>query len=593
MLANRLQNWFRNKSLVQKQVFYFLIIAFSIIAIFSTYFYYYSKAAIIGRTFDQLTAIRETKKNQVEYLLRERMTTLRVLAGNILLQEEEHKDFRPENRYVSEIDSSEVYSFPGILSYHIIYPDEHGFISGSVPADLRVVLNDSILAKLIDNSRSLHEPFLTDYLPGRKDPVLLVGIYGAKGGVPGKSPLVIFEVVASSITQALLAYSTEKGFGISGEAYLIGPDRLMRSESRFVSDAVMKVAVNSQAALASLSGNEGTTITRDYRKVKVYSSYAPLHLYGLHWAILSEIDYREAMKPIIAMRNDIIFLTVVIALFVFSVSVFLAYTIVNPVKKLEQAVSRFGQGAEDFRVESRSKDEIGVLTESFNQMAEQLSQKNAALIEERNQRLSALYNGQEKERQRIAMELHDGLGQMLAGVKLKLEHTVESSEVRDNPVMPDIRRNLSAAIDELHRISYNLRPPVVATSGLVTALKYLCDEFSKDTGIRCEISDFGDFTQLSPHTASTLYRICQEGLNNAAKHARASNVQVQTIANNQHYILILEDDGKGFCYTKPALRKGSGLFNIQERVMLLEGHLSVETAPGKGTTLRIRIPNKN
>lgn len=219
-------------------------------------------------------------------------------------------------------------------------------------------------------------------------------------------------------------------------------------------------------------------------------------------------------------------------------------------------------------------------------MAAQIQMQNQKLLEEKNKRLSALYDGQEQERRRIARELHDGLGQLLAGIRMNLQHHPNPSQVTSGK----INHHLTRAIEELHRISNNLHPPVIAESGLETALRYLCDDTASSTPLKCEFSVNGNPELVNTATAGHIYRICQEAVSNAARHSGAGLFQLQLIIKPHQYVVIAEDNGNGFFNPENSTRKGNGLRNIEERVTLLGGRFSVESSPGKGTTLRVIIP---
>jgi signal transduction histidine kinase len=425
--------------------------------------------------------------------------------------------------------------------------------------------------------------FVSDYISSRTpddSPVICIGFMKIqlRGEIPDTS-LIWFELSSKVLTDAMMEYSPEKGFGHSAEAYLVGSDYRMRSPSRFVDDAIMNITNNSTAVQRALEGHSGTMVTHDYRKVRVYSSYAPLEFYGLKWAILSEIDYEEAMNPINAMRNDILFLSLIILLFILSVSILLASTLVSPIRRLEKAVRNFGAGEAQIRVTPTTNDEIGALTRSFNEMAGELNLKTAAIFGE-----------QEKERQRIARELHDGLGQILAGIKIKMEHLSNTSEPRAQELLHNTKTHLTEAIDELHRISNNLRPAVLSELGLIDALRNLSRQFSLTTGMVCDLSAQGDFADLSLQASNYLFRICQEGLANVAKHAEATLAQIHAIATADHYLIMLEDDGRGMPSDQGHIPQGNGLFNMKERAMLLNGKITIESSDSQGTTLRIKIP---
>lgn len=699
---------FLNRSLVYKQVFFFLLMAFSLIFILGTYFYFYSRDAIINRTYDQLTSIRETKKNQIEYFFNERINNARYLAQSStakLIYNDINENHNINGERLKKEIGFEYYGFLNIYFVTQKSSDSELKIMSLVEENSSI-LNGKPSKPMMDlwAKVSHGENFaMSDYIKrfeSDSTPVIWIGIpFNSDIKKDVDSKMIVFEISSTSITNTLLKYSAEKGFGYSGEAYLVGDDFKLRSDSRFIKNAILNTEVKSEAAVKALSGEQGKMITRDYRNVEVYSSYAPINIFGHKWAILSEIDYLEAMKSIIAMRNDIIFLTIIIFLFIISISFFLALTIVNPIRKLEKAALKIGQGEFDVQLEIKSKDEIGSLTRSFNQMANRLStitseliereqrlnhfyeatlegilihdngkpilmnqalinitgfdepeltamqisewinhysvndsffettlihkngkrieveiqnntlqfnnstvnvtivrditlrkQTEKALIEERKERLSALFNGQEIERQRISRELHDGLGQKMAGIKLKLENIPNIVDEKTQTLINSIKQNLTSSIDELRRISYDLRPPVLTELGLVSTLENLCKEFESDSHCHCEFSCFGSFSQIPIKTSTYFYRICQEGLTNIARHAEAKNVHLQLIENKIHYIIIIEDDGKGFHYSKEKRICGNGLFNMNERVMLLNGIITIESQIGNGTTVRVKVP---
>ncbi len=119
------------------------------------------------------------------------------------------------------------------------------------------------------------------------------------------------------------------------------------------------------------------------------------------------------------------------------------------------------------------------------------------LLLERSKRMSALLDGQEMERQRISRELHDGLGQNLVGIKLRLENTVNQDLEKTQQTIGEIKTYFSASIDELRRISNNLRPSILSELGLITALETLCRDFTLNTNILCEFSFFRVFSKYT------------------------------------------------------------------------------------------------
>jgi len=147
-------------------------------------------------------------------------------------------------------------------------------------------------------------------------------------------------------------------------------------------------------------------------------------------------------------------------------------------------------------------------------------------------------------------------------------------------------------IEEVRQISNNLAPNILKESGIDVALKTLCDSINRTSKIDIELSVHGDYSINEPKVKFYLYRITQEGLNNAIKHSGATKVQLQLIGNKDSIILIIEDNGKGFEYDSNFCTPCNGIYNMKERARLLNGTLDIESEPLSGTTIRLKIPKR-
>lgn len=206
----------------------------------------------------------------------------------------------------------------------------------------------------------------------------------------------------------------------------------------------------------------------------------------------------------------------------------------------------------------------------------------------------AVLKGEEQERTRLAKDLHDGLGGMLSGIKFSL------SNMRENLIMtPDNAQAFERSIDmldssiqEMRRVAHNMMPEMLVRYGLKIALEEFCNEINRSGAIHTNYQFIGTHTTSIDQTvAVTVYRIVQELVNNAIKHAYAQNVLVQLHASEQEKLLTItiEDDGKGFDKNLLTVSKGMGWNNIQNRVDFLKGKIDVNSEPGKGTSVLIEI----
>jgi signal transduction histidine kinase len=209
----------------------------------------------------------------------------------------------------------------------------------------------------------------------------------------------------------------------------------------------------------------------------------------------------------------------------------------------------------------------------------------------------ARVNAQEEERKRIAREIHDSLGQMLTAIKFNVEILEDAAPLQtedDRKRLIDIKTLLDTAMAEAREISYNLMPSVLVDFGLVPALQFLGEQFSKRNELNVQVRTNGVEGRLDPAIEVGLYRIAQEALNNTAKHAGAHDVNVQLIGDSKSIRLIIEDDGKGFYvsrfHPRSDQRHGMGLVSMRERAASFNGLFVLDSHPGRGTEIIVEIP---
>ncbi len=195
---------------------------------------------------------------------------------------------------------------------------------------------------------------------------------------------------------------------------------------------------------------------------------------------------------------------------------------------------------------------------------------------------------QEEERGRVARELHDGISQMLVGVRYALE--VARRKMGQSDSLNKGIDGLGSAIQEVRRISRDLRPGVLDDLGLGPALQALTDDFSKRTGINCEFETVVFRNRLDDEARIALYRIAQEALTNIERHAEATNVEISLKGHRKGAMLKVFDNGKGMIWPQPARRSsGLGLRNMQERIEQLGGSLRILSSD-TGTVIEAQVP---
>jgi two-component system NarL family sensor kinase len=226
-----------------------------------------------------------------------------------------------------------------------------------------------------------------------------------------------------------------------------------------------------------------------------------------------------------------------------------------------------------------------------------LKQKNRFQTElnlQQNKMFNAIVSVQDKERKRIAQDIHDTLGSILSTAKLRLSGMEEYSDSmtdRQREQYVTIIGLLDEAVSELRNISHNIMPAALSRLGLVAALQNLFEKINAYSGIQIHYNVHGLSGRLEESTEITVYRIILELVNNVVKHAQASSLTVQLIQYTDHLNATVEDDGKGFEYDHVRkLKTGIGLNNIISRIGYLNGKIEIDTGPGKGTSIALDIP---
>jgi PAS domain S-box-containing protein len=214
---------------------------------------------------------------------------------------------------------------------------------------------------------------------------------------------------------------------------------------------------------------------------------------------------------------------------------------------------------------------------------------NQLLHELEKQKMAALIEGQERERSRIAKDLHDGLGQMLNAIKMNA-----NAIVKDASSALDLYKLIDEAIQESKRISENLLPSKLQDFDLPTCLKSLCTQIANSApATKISFEYIGDNLTIGALQKINLYRITQEALTNAIKHAQASSIYVQLIEEDDQIRLTIEDDGNGISFQNQLeFYKQNGLVNMRDRAEMMGGKFAIESDANRGTLLIIEVPIK-
>lgn len=218
-----------------------------------------------------------------------------------------------------------------------------------------------------------------------------------------------------------------------------------------------------------------------------------------------------------------------------------------------------------------------------------LQQLNEIEHQQELQYSKAMIQGEEQERRRMARDLHDGLGGMLAGVKINLSAQLENQNHSD--IKQPLQRALGQidhSVTELRRIAHNMMPVNLLSFGLNTALKDLCETLMTPS-TRIDFQSFEIGSDIPEQTQINIYRIVQEMLANSIRHANATNIILQCSQNGHIFFITQEDNGKGFDLNAPKIETGIGLSNIRNRVGFLKGKMEIESTINQGTIINIEL----
>ncbi len=201
-------------------------------------------------------------------------------------------------------------------------------------------------------------------------------------------------------------------------------------------------------------------------------------------------------------------------------------------------------------------------------------------------------HAQEEERQRIARELHDEIGSKLNVIHLYLHRLkkIKSKETEFEDTFTTTKDILHKTIHATREIAHFLMPVTLNNFGLASALEELCNEFeameSTDVVLK---TDMLNNTFLTQNMELDLFRICQELLNNAVKHAEAKTIYLEAILQQDKFFLLYRDDGKGFDASDQSIQKGLGMKNIRNRLETIGAKWELETSPGNGLQLKAEL----
>ena len=260
----------------------------------------------------------------------------------------------------------------------------------------------------------------------------------------------------------------------------------------------------------------------------------------------------------------------------------------TPLRNLVDAAEKVRGGSETARaIESAVSDrEMQRATGTFNSMLDSVGEYRRRL---REIAIRAIDAG-EAERKRLSRDLHDGTAQALAAVLVQLRVVRKTADPATAASLEGIADQLAGSINELRMLAQGLRPPALDMIGLSAAIQAHARNVTETGAVRVDTRIEGVDGALQPESELALYRLIQEALLNVVRHSRSDQARVEVERNSGHVVATVADEGRGFDVDDALVSGALGLFGMHERASYVGGRVTVRSAPGQGTRVRIEIP---
>jgi two-component system sensor histidine kinase UhpB len=251
----------------------------------------------------------------------------------------------------------------------------------------------------------------------------------------------------------------------------------------------------------------------------------------------------------------------------------------GPLRRLSELMSVVDVLEPGRRLDPAATAEVAAVITTFNSTLDRLEGERRASVHR-------VLAAQEAERRRIAQELHDQIGQNLTAVVLELKHVRARIDSGEADALADAQELARETLDEVRRISYELRPAALDDLGLPSALHSLCSGIERRAGIAVELDVAEKLPRLDGQVELAVYRVAQEALTNAARHARCATVRVSLTPSGGGVRLRVADDGVGMDGSFP----GGGLRGMRERAVAIGATFETRSAAGRGVEVSMRVP---
>ena len=591
-----MRNRFKFSSIRARLTCWFFIIAMFPLIASSIIIYDHMVNSMKESIFIKLEAIRDLKVNELNHWFEERIIDIRTVAtyDDIRILENIH-----EGRKVNDQPTIAIISKARNLLMRYLQNYDHFYeifivdpytkkilVSTDKKNEGKKLLTDHHITEALQ----IGELFIEDvhYSSSVNKPSMTFSI-------PIFSPTEDSRVIGILIASINLENSLYKlilnhtGVGKTGETLIVNKDIIALNELRWHKNAVLKLKIEAKPAVDASRGKTGIVETEDYRGEMILAAYTYIPQTG--WGFVAKQDLKEVYAPIYKFRNRT-FIFGIITLFIVMIAAFrVSKSISEPIKVLQKGSEIIGSGNLDHKVGTDAKDEIGQLSRTFDQMIEILNTATASWeelnkeINERKNLEKMLLEIKEHERRRIGHDLHDNLGQQLTAISYKtqgLENILRKKQIPEAEDAERITSLIEMAKTQVKSLSKGLAPmQEKGEYSLMSAMVELASNSEELFGIPCIINCIKPVLIYNDDALIHLYRIAQEAITNAARHARPTQIEISFKRENNYISLTVKDDGTGF--SVPVNLDGIGLEIMRYRASLINASLDIRPGSNKGT----------
>lgn len=352
-------------------------------------------------------------------------------------------------------------------------------------------------------------------------------------------------------------------------------------------------ALNKTVIYSSLQGEKiFRNVNPIYNRKECFSCHKPEE--KITGVLVTDFTLSNIEKQLQAeFKENILLLFFAIGISTFVIGIALNQLVIKKLQHFMEAASRFGRGDFERTISFKSDDEIKRLADSFNLMAKTLTEK----MRVEREYLSQIIEAQENERRRISRELHDEIGQALTAIKFNLDmmdKELPQTLLTVRGRLGDAKSLSNQTLTAMRQLSMDLRPTMLDELGLIPTLRWYIQNFSNRLNIDSQFRAIGFEEKLPPQMETAFYRIVQEALNNISKHAGATRVEIFFEHADSTICASITDNGRGFdldrVYHPESPGRGFGIIGMKERVSLLGGKIDIQSSPGRGTQIHIKVP---